>query len=62
MKKQINIRYDNIISYLVIVILCWISITCVIQAFYCPKMTRIEKFLHIPKSVMLKFEHCKYTY
>lgn len=45
--------------WFLIIILVWVSITNMIQAFACPKMTRTELFLNIPKCAILNFEHCK---
>ena len=37
---------------LLILVITWVSITNLIQAFKCPKMTQTELFLHIPKSAV----------
>jgi hypothetical protein len=46
----------KIIKVILLVILVWMAITNIIQAFKNPKMTNTELFLHIPKSIVLNYE------
>ena len=44
----------------VITLLMWISITTIIQAVKCSKMTQTELVLNIPNSCLLIFKQCNY--
>lgn len=48
-------KYFNILKYLSISILLWVSITITIQRFISPYMTSTELIKKIPKSILLKF-------
>lgn len=48
-----------IATIIVISSLMWMSITNIIQAIKCPKMTQTELFLHIPKSFVCEWKVCK---
>jgi hypothetical protein len=41
------------------VIMLYICTVNLIQAFSCTEMTQTQLFLHIPKSIILDFKHCK---
>ena len=45
-------------SYVLYFVLVWVSISNVIQAFKCPKMSQTELFLHIPKSFVCDWDNC----
>ena len=48
-----------ILMILIVLFILWIWLTNIIQAFCCPSMTQTQLFLHIFKSMMLKFNYCK---
>lgn len=50
----------DIIYIAIITLLLWVSITTIIQAFKCSKMTQTELFLNIPNSCLLIFKKCNY--
>lgn len=50
MKKKIQI--------LLFIVINWISISVMVQSFFCTKMTETELFLNIPNSIILDFKKC----
>ena len=51
-------KLRNIALYLIIILIIWLPITSIIQAFKCAEMTQTELFLHIPNSYILDFKNC----
>lgn len=49
----------TLIQGILIGCLIWVSITCLIQRFFCDKLTETELFKRIPQSSQLDFIHCK---
>lgn len=49
----------KILYFALIALFCWMSITNIIQAFKCPKMTQTELLLHINKSFVCDWNKCK---
>ena len=49
----------KIIYWFTIIICLHISVTSIIQAIKCSKMTQSELFLNIPNSFMLNWNKCK---
>ncbi len=43
---------------LLVAVFLWVSVSNIIQAFKCPKMTQTELFLHIHKSFVCDWQHC----
>ncbi len=50
---------NKILYYILIIVTTWVSITNIIQAFKCPKMTQTELLIHIPKTVVCNWSNCK---
>lgn len=40
----------------IVILLIWVSISSLIQAFTCPKMTETERLIHIPKAFIGQWE------
>ena len=51
-----NIR--NWIYFVLVAMFLWVSISNVIQAIKCPKMSQTELFIHMPKSFVLDWKNC----
>ena len=49
----------RILSRLLIFVMLWISVTTLIQAYKCTKLTQTELFYRIPDSIILDFEVCE---
>lgn len=49
----------NALYALLVVMLLWVAISSMIQAFKCVDMTQTQIFLHIPKSFVCDWENCK---
>jgi len=45
----------KIFTAFILLVLVWVSITCMIQTFKNPELTQTELFLRIPKSALLNF-------
>ena len=58
-KLKIKDYANNALYTVLVAVLFWVSISGFIQRFKCPTMTETEIFLHIPKSVMCDWKHCK---
>ena len=52
-KKAIKIY--KIVCYCLVILTIWTGVTTTIQRFITPKMTETELFMHIIKTVLLKF-------
>lgn len=59
MKEKVNKLVRDGLYYFVVCSLVWVSFSSMIQSFKCPKMTRTEVFLHIPKSFGCDWKECK---
>lgn len=57
MKKYI-LKIRLAINIILISALVWISISTMVQAFLCPKMSQTELFLRIPKSFVCNWDNC----
>ena len=49
----------NGVRYFIVGVMLWVAITSTIQAFKCPEMTGMQKFLYIPESFVCNFKNCK---
>ena len=58
MLKQIKENINNILYFILVIILLWLTISNTVQAFKCSKMTQTELFIHIPKSFACNWEYC----
>ena len=48
------------LNSILLVVFLWVSISNIIQAINCPKMSQTELFMHIPKSFVCDWDRCKY--
>lgn len=48
-------KINDIIKAIIVIILVWCSLTCTIQAFKNPKLTKTQIFENIPNSFVLDF-------
>ena len=58
MKKNKGKITHLLYNIILILSILWVSISTLIQALVCPKMTQTELFLHIPKSFICVWEYC----
>lgn len=49
----------TMLAAVLIAALLWVSISSSIQAFMCPKLTKTELLLRIPKSFVCDWENCE---
>lgn len=56
--KKIKNYCHNFMFVLILFFGFWFTLTNIIQAFKCEKMTQTELFLNIPKSILLNFKEC----
>lgn len=42
----------------IIIVICWVAITIIIQGFLCPQLTSTELILTVPDSFICNFKKC----
>ena len=55
MKKYIK----NMFNYTVILLIIWVFVCSIMQAFYCSKLTQTELLLRFPSSFIADFKKCE---